>query len=421
MNIVYIAAGAGGMYCGACTRDIALVRALSARGIDVQVLPLYTPLRRDGSELPATPRVFFGGINVYLQQLFPFFRHTPDAVDRLLDSPRLLRWISRFAIATDPAKLGEMTVSVLKGSDGLQRKEHQKLLEHLEKERPEIVIITNSLLSALAPDIKARLGIPVVCMLQGEEEFIDGLGEPYREQVIGLIRDHAAAIDRFLAPYQAYIPPMSAFLGVPRERIILVRPSIEIPPPAPPLQGEGFTVGYLNAISRNKGLDLLVSATKILAGQGRNIRLLIAGKPLNSDYWQSVRAQIIADNLVKQTEYLGEVDYAGKQAFLRRCHVFTVPSRIREARGMAFLEAQAAGVPVIAPATGIFPEMLALTGGGLLIHPDDAVALAEAIAWLQDHPAEARQIGETGRAGVARHYAASQSAGQMQEILNTLL
>ncbi len=71
MRITHIAAGAGGMYCGACARDINLVRALIAGGHDVQVVPLYTPLRIDGDrKLPVSP-VFYGGINVFLQQVSP--------------------------------------------------------------------------------------------------------------------------------------------------------------------------------------------------------------------------------------------------------------------------------------------------------------------------------------------------------------
>jgi len=43
MRIIHLAAGAGSMYCGACARDIALVRGLIKRGHDVQIIPLYTP------------------------------------------------------------------------------------------------------------------------------------------------------------------------------------------------------------------------------------------------------------------------------------------------------------------------------------------------------------------------------------------
>ena len=56
MRIAYIAAGAANMYCGACNRDLHLIRGLMARGVDIQVVPLYTPLRNEvGDDLPLAP------------------------------------------------------------------------------------------------------------------------------------------------------------------------------------------------------------------------------------------------------------------------------------------------------------------------------------------------------------------------------
>jgi len=408
------------MYCGACARDVALVRSLLARGNDVRVVPLYTPLRRDGGELPETTRIHYGGINVFLQQSSSLFRRTPDTVDRALDNPALLRWVSHFAISTDPAKLGAMTVSVLSGNDGRQRKELRKLLDHLAEIRPEIVVITNSLLSAVAPAIKERLGVPVVCLLQGEEEFVDSLGAPYREQALGLMRANAASVDRFFASYQAHACEMAAFLAVRPERIMVVRAGMEVPPRPLAIRPRApFTIGSLSVITPGKGLDLLVTAAKRLVDQGREIRLLIAGRPINAPYWRKVRRQLVATGL--SYEYLGEVDYEGKQAFFKRCGAFTVPSRCKEARGMSFMEAQLAGVPVVSPAAGIFPEMLSLTGGGLLAPPGDAAALAAALDRLLADPEEADRLGRAGAEGVARHFSAPRIAEQVEGYFAELL
>src|SRR5437773_2030373 len=110
MRITYITAGAAGMYCGSCMRDNTLVAALAQLGHDVLLVPTYTPIRTDEADV-SQGRVFFGGINVYLQQKLSLFRHTPWFLDRLLDAPRLLRWVSRFAVRTQAADLGELTVS----------------------------------------------------------------------------------------------------------------------------------------------------------------------------------------------------------------------------------------------------------------------------------------------------------------------
>ena len=72
-RIAYIAAGAGGMYCGACVHDQALVRQLRRMGVDVLLMPLYTPLRWDGDEL-RHDQVFLGGVSAWMRQSGPLLR-----------------------------------------------------------------------------------------------------------------------------------------------------------------------------------------------------------------------------------------------------------------------------------------------------------------------------------------------------------
>ena len=88
MRIAYLASGAAGMYCGTCLHDNTLAAALLKAGEDVLLIPTYTPLRTDEEDV-SQRRVFFGGINVYLQQKSPVFRHTPWCLDNLLDA----RWM----------------------------------------------------------------------------------------------------------------------------------------------------------------------------------------------------------------------------------------------------------------------------------------------------------------------------------------
>src|SRR5437879_12596611 len=130
MRIAYITAGAAGMYCGSCLHDNTLVAALTAQGHDALLIPTYTPIRTDEMDV-SQKRVFFGGINVYLQQKLRLFRWTPWFLDRLLDAPRLLRWVSRFAMKTDAHELGDLTVSMLQGEHGKQRKEVAKIVRWL--------------------------------------------------------------------------------------------------------------------------------------------------------------------------------------------------------------------------------------------------------------------------------------------------
>src|SRR5256885_9191548 len=179
-------AGAAGMYCGSCRTDKRLAAAFLEVAEDVIPVATYTPLRTDETDV-SIKRIFFGGINVYLQQKLSLFRHTPWFLDRLLDAPRLLRWVSRFAVKTQAADLGELTVPMLQGEHGQQRKEFDKLLRWLETDvRPELVNLTNGLLSGMVGELKRRLNVPVLCSLQGDDIYLEALPEPYRQKCLDL-------------------------------------------------------------------------------------------------------------------------------------------------------------------------------------------------------------------------------------------
>src|SRR5688500_12381880 len=150
VRILSFTGGAGAMYCGSCLRDNALAAELLRRGHDVVLTPVYTPTRTDERNVSGA-QVFFGGISVYLQQHSSIFRHTPKFLDRLWDSEWALRLATRRQIQVDAKRLGEMTVSMLRGADGFQRKEISKLLDWLKREeRFDIINLPYSLLLGLA-------------------------------------------------------------------------------------------------------------------------------------------------------------------------------------------------------------------------------------------------------------------------------
>ncbi len=160
-RIAYLTAGAAGMFCGSCLRDNALAVALSGLGCDVTLVPLYTPIRTDEVDV-SLDRVFFGGINVYLQQKIPLFRLLPRALDRWLDAPWLLRRLAAGRIEVDARELGELTVSMLQGEHGQQRKEVFRLVDWLERHaRPQLVNLSNILIAGCVPHLKQRLKVPV--------------------------------------------------------------------------------------------------------------------------------------------------------------------------------------------------------------------------------------------------------------------
>jgi glycosyltransferase involved in cell wall biosynthesis len=416
MRITYITAGAAGMYCGSCMRDNTLVAALTRQGHDALLVSTYTPIRTDEEDV-SQKRVFLGGINVYLQQKLGLFRHTPWSLDRLLDAPRLLRWASRFAVKTQAELLGDLTVSVLQGEHGHQKKEVAKLVEWLSGDvKPQVVNLTNALLSGLVHELKRRLPVPVLCSLQGDDIYLESLPERYKGKCLELVRAHCREIDGFVATSAYYADFMVDYFAVPRSKLHVVYPGINLHGHGerPRRAGRPFTVGYFARICPEKGLHLLVEAfvrlRKFPGTEGA--RLHVSGwlGENNRTYFEGLRKRLAEAGLAGDFEHVECPDHASKVRFLQGLDVLSVPTTYREPKGLYVLEALANGVPVVQPRHGSFPELVEMTGGGLLVAPEDPADLAWGLKKLLDDRAEADELGRRGRAKVHERFHADRMA-----------
>jgi glycosyltransferase involved in cell wall biosynthesis len=450
MKIAYITAGAAGMFCGSCMHDNTLVAALRARGHDALLIPTYTPIRTDEPDV-SQRRVFFGGINVYLQQKLSFFRHTPWSLDRLFDAPRLLRWVSRFAMGTRAESLGALTISVLQGEHGYQRKEVTKLADWLAThEQPQIINLTNVLLSGMVHDVKARCGVPVLATLQGDDIFLEALPEPYRGQALTLIRDHCRSIDGFIATSAYYADFMAGYLDIPRERIHVVHPGLNLTGHGGQASGgqkelqiadrrsqnepqsvicdlqsamssrPPLAIGYFARICPEKGLHVLVDAFRLLRKMpdAPPCRLRVSGwlGEQNQAYLDKLRLQLKEAGLAADFEHVESPDHVSKVQFLQSVHVLSVPTTYREPKGLYILEALANGVPVVQPRHGSFPELIEATGGGVLVEPNHPEDLARGLRQVLENVAHRQEMGQKGKRAVHEHFNADRMAEKTEAV-----
>ena len=431
MRILLFTGGAGSMYCGSCMRDNALAAELLRRGHDVVLTPLYTPTKTDEKNV-SDEHIFFGGISVFLEQHSAVFRHTPKVLDRLWDAPWALKLASKKQIKVDAKSLGEMTVSMLRGERGRQAKEIKKLLDWLRTEKPfDVVNIPYSLLISLAEPLKRELNVPVCCTLQGDDLFLDQLGEPHRSQSMELIRSYSAHVDLFLPVSEYYLNYMPGYLGVPASKMRLVRLGVNLADfrPRPRKTSEGspketpFTIGYFARIAPEKGFHVLVDAyvrfRRLPDSDGS--RLIAAGylPPEHAAYLRTAQSTLQSAGLGAEFEYRGEVDRAGKVAFLHELDLLSVPAVYQEPKGLFLMEAMACGIPVVQPRVGAFPEIIEKTGGGLIVDPT-ASALADGYAALKRDPDLAESLGITGSAGVSEHYSVERMADQVESVYREL-
>ena len=421
LNIVHLTPGAGAMYCGGCFRDNALVQALRQLGHATTMVPLYLPLNLEEADQSAGTPVFFSGINVYLEQKYPWFRRAPRWLNRLLASPVLLRRIGRSAAKTRPEEVGDLTVSMLRGEAGAQARELAELIRWLKTQPPpDVIVLSNALLLGAARQLRSALRAPVVCTLQGEMGFLEGLPEPYQQQTWQLLRERAAEVDLIVAPSEYFGELMRERLGVLADRMRVIYNGINLTGYAP---AENFpsppALGFFARLCAEKGLNLLVDAFLMLKQRQRipQLQLRLGGSlgPADEPLVHELMDRIKRQGFGREVTLRPNLNRADKQAFFRTLSVLSVPVTQGEAFGLYVLESLASGVPVVLPACGAFPELVTATGGGVIFEPALAPALADAVEPLLLEPQRLRTLAQAGRAAVIKNFSIERMAREMAE------
>lgn len=426
MRVLHLTPGTGSFHCGSCLRDNALIKSLRAHGHDALMAPLYLPMVTDADDAGDGAPVKVGGISLYLQQKVPFFHWLPAFVRRWFDAEKRLRWAAKHMGMTSARDLGEMTVGSLLGEKGRQWPEWRRLVKWIETEaQPEVVSLSNSLLIGLAPAIQQRTGIPVVCSMQGEDAFLDTLIEPYRTQAWDLMRKNAQSVTRFIAPSKFYAEVMAQKLAVPMEKMAVVYNGLNFDAYERVRQEpETPTIGYLARMIHGKGLTLLVDAFIALAQRdtvpGVKLRIAGAKTSVDEDYVRGLQKKLKAAKLADRVTWEPNVTFEEKAKFLHEISVFSVPASYGEAFGLYLIEAQACGTPVVQPRHGAFPEILAVTQGGVMCEPDDMEALSQALEKLLLNEAKRRQMSQIGKFHARAHFSASRMAERFENVLTAV-
>ena len=425
MNLVQITPGAGGMYCGNCFRDNALVSELKRLGHDTLMLPLYLPMTLDEADQSARSPVFFGGINVYLQQQSGLFSHAPNWFRNLLSSPRVLKWASGRAAKTRAADLGDLTLSMLRGEEGRQSRELEEMVKWLESQpRPDAIFLSNALLLGMARRLKAALGAPVICMLQGEDDFLDALPEPFRTKCWQECGLRAREVSALLAPSRYFGDRMGARLGVRADRVKVVHNGIRLegyPERESRISGAPPVLGYFARMCPEKGLDRLVEAFLIARREAPDLRLRVGGGcgPGDEEFVQQVRQKLSAAGALNEVEFFPNVDREGKIRFFESIDFLSVPARCSEAFGLYLVESMAAGVPVVQPRRSASPEIIERGGGGIVC--DDTVeALASAFVSLAKSPERRAALSAEARNAAREHFSVNAMTRGILEVVRGL-
>lgn len=415
LKVTILTAGTGSYYCGACMRDNALAKALRTAGHDAFMVPLYLPLQLDeekGESDEKTP-VFFGGINVYLQQKYEIFRKFPRWIDRLFNGRGLLQAVAKRSHLTSAAEQGEMTFQMLRLEESHLEKEVNKLCDWLEQDgKPDVILLSNTLLAGLIRTLKERLSSKVVCTFQGEDSFLDGLPDPWKDKCWEEMSHRLKEADALISPSQFYADLMKKRTGA----------CSTVIPNGIDLSGYRISkgkknptrIGYLARMCHSKGLGNLVDA--FIELHDSSLTLAVAGTMGGGDeeYVAALKRKLDAAGLLESVEWHPDLDREAKTNFLAGLSVFSVPVNYPEAFGLYLIEAMASGVPVVMPRASAFVEIIEPATCGVLVEPR---GLASGLRAVLENPGE---MGANGRRAVEKFYHVDAMAEKFAEVCRSL-
>lgn len=385
MKVVQIIPGSGGsFYCGNCLRDSKYIESIRAQGLEVIIVPMYLPLfpqEKNDAPIP----VFYGAISIYLKQLFPIFRKAPAWVEKVLNSKPMLKFAASMANSTRSNGLEGMTISMLLGEHGDQKEELEKMVDWLENHyKADVVHISNALLLGLTHQLKERLKIPVVCSLQDEDTWVDGMDDVFKEETWNLLKEKAKEVDMFISVSHYYTTFMKAKLDLPDEKITTLHLGVD---PADytfiNAAEKGKNIGFLSRLCHENGLDILVDAfllLKTMPGNEDNILILTGGHTGDDNaFIAEQKRKIQHAGLADHVQFIHDFGAEKRNAFFEQVTLLSVPVRNGEAFGIYLTEAMAAGIPIVQPALGAFPEIVEGSGGGIIYSENNPQELALAL------------------------------------------
>jgi glycosyltransferase involved in cell wall biosynthesis len=429
MKIVYLITGSGGaFYCGNCYRDMIYLRAIrKVPGITATAIPLYLPPDETNIESGLDKNVFFGAISMYLREKVPFFRNMPSYMDKLLDSGPMLKMAARHAGTTSTKGLEDMTLNMINGENSFPEKELQRLVDYLTKDgKPDIIHLSNALIIGLARQLKKKLDVKIVCSLLNEDDWIDEMAEPFRSKAWKLISQEACNVDAFVTPSNYYKELFISKTGISCGNFHIIPLAIDSINQNNREKKDNFpAIGYFCRISSLNGFDKLVDAfIELRSGNSLpGLTLHVSGGNTGDDkkfiakQLKKIKNHGLTGFLRIYPEFQGD----SKEEFFSNIDIMSVPVRKHDGYGLYILEANAAGIPVVQPATGAFPEIIEKTKGGITYFPDNVRELSDNLLKLLRDNSLRQQLGINGRENVKNELSLDKMAGGLSEVYKAMM
>jgi glycosyltransferase involved in cell wall biosynthesis len=429
MKIVYLITGSGGsFYCGNCYRDMIYLRAIrKVPGIKASAIPLYLPPDITNVETGLDKNVFFGAISMYLREKVPFLKNMPVFLDKFFDSAPLLKMASKRAGTTRTEGLEDLTLNMIKGETTFREKELKRLINYLNKDgKPDIIHLSNALIIGLARQLKKKMDVKIVCSLLNEDDWINEMAEPFQTDAWKLISKEAGNVDVFLTPSEYYKKLFLAKTGISQANFHVV--PLGLDPEVltkGPRTSNWPSIGYFCRINSQNGFDKITDAFIELKSGNKlpGLTLHVSGgftgddKPFIAEQIKKIKTAGLKSSVKIYPEFHGN----SKHDFFSNIDIMSVPVRKHDGYGLYILEANAAGIPVVQPATGAFPEIIERTGGGITYCPDTITALSENLVKLLNDKDLLAKLGTDGKEKVLKELSLEKMSEGLAKVYNGIM
>jgi len=429
MKIVYLITGSGGsFYCANCYRDMLYVKAIrKVPGTKAKAIPLYLPPDKEiNSKNELDTHVFFGAISMFLREKVRIFRNMPMFLEKFFDLKPFLKLAASLAGTTRSQGFEDLTLNMIKGDNTFRKDEVKRLINYINTEgNPDVIHLSNALILGLARQIKKRMDVKIVCSLLNEDDWINDMSESYQSKAWKMIAAESVYVDAFVTPSRYSKEQFISQTGVKGDNIHIIPLGFDAPDPDKSKdQSRPPAIGYFCRVSEHNGFDKLVDAfieiksSNIIPGLILNVcgGYTADDKPFISKQIKKIREYGFQKSIKIYPEFVGNK----KAEFFTDVDVISVPVRKYDGYGLYVLEANAAGVPVVQPATGAFPEILEITGGGIIYSPDTISELSKSmVKVLTDHELR-KKLAETGSVKVRSELSLDKMSDGLSEVYSKM-
>jgi len=320
---------------------------------------------------------------------------------------------------------------MLLGEEGQQKEELEKMVdwvtEHCE---PDVIHLSNALLLGLASRLKERLHVPVICSLQDEDVWVDVMKPSARDTVWKLMSEKARDVSAFIPVSSYYAGVMKGKMDLPEEKMHTVHIGVDPSEYVFKKPSEkGRNIGFVSRMCHENGLDILVDAFILLREKEEfdDVRLVLTGGSTGDDrkFLHEQREKLKEKGLSDQVEFHGDFEEEGLREYFEKVSVVSVPVRNGEAFGIYLLECMVSGIPVVQPSLGAFPEIVELSGGGVLFGENTPELLAASLEDLLRDPERLDTLARKGHEGVVEHFNIDRQAENMirvyEQVMNPII